>query len=109
MNDSLFPSIDDTSPQQFIAETGYRAGNYRQLARTGASRDQQAQNFRYDDRHFLVAFSPGTESFGSVHTPGLSEKLMRRYIEPYRILRATSICSLRCGASLPQQPPPLPW
>lgn len=90
--DSLFPYTDIVSPHRFVAEAVSRAEECRQLARSRTTQHQQQQKLRYDERHFTVTYSPGTQVWvwTPVRTPGLCEKLLHRYLGPYRIVKAAS-------------------
>lgn len=88
MLDAMLPherDIDDTDAD-YITQ---RAEEARQLARIRIRRQQEYDSSRYNRRHRLVVYEPGERVW--VWTPirrrGLSEKLLKRYFGPYKVLR----------------------
>ncbi|KAM7288648.1 uncharacterized protein ISCGN_028848 [Ixodes scapularis] len=89
MLDSMLPheSVDDGSDDaQVVAQ---RAEEVRQLARLRIQDQQHVDAGRYNLRRRDVHFQPGDRVW--VWTPmrrrGLSEKLLKRYFGPYKVLR----------------------
>lgn len=90
--DSLLPYVSNPTCSDYVTEMVSRAEESRQLARTFTLVSQQRQQAVYDKKHRNAMFSAGDLVW--VWKPerkvGLSEKLLRRYFGPYRILRQIS-------------------
>lgn len=91
MLDAMLPHEPDeigTDADEFTQ----RAEEARQLARVRIHQQQDYDARRYNLRHRLVSYEVGDKVW--VWTPvrrrGLSEKLLRRYFGPYRVLRRIS-------------------
>ncbi|SCV66471.1 Integrase core domain protein [Anaplasma phagocytophilum] len=90
--DTLFPYTDITPQHPFLAQTLCRAEECRQLARLRTDEDRQQQKQRYDEQHSPVTYHPGdlVLVWTPLRTPGLSEKLLHKYLGPYTVLQQTS-------------------
>ncbi|KAM7303540.1 DDE-type integrase/transposase/recombinase [Ixodes scapularis] len=80
------PAVDGSDDAQVVAQ---RAEEVRQLARLRIQAQQRVDTGRYNLRRRDVHFQPGDRVW--VWTPirrrGLSEKLLKRYFGPYKVLR----------------------
>ncbi|KAM7290480.1 DDE-type integrase/transposase/recombinase [Ixodes scapularis] len=80
------PAVDASDDAQVVAQ---RAEEVRQLARLRIKAQQRVDTGRYNLRRRDVHFQPGDRVW--VWTPirrrGLSEKLLKRYFGPYKVLR----------------------
>ena len=80
------PSDDSTDDAQLVSQ---RAEEVRQLARLRIQAQQRVDAGRYNLRRRDVEFQPGDRVW--VWTPirrrGLSEKLLKRYFGPYKVIR----------------------
>ncbi|KAM7313608.1 Transposon Ty3-I Gag-Pol polyprotein [Ixodes scapularis] len=80
------PAVDGSDDAQVVAQ---RAEEVRQLARLRIQAQQRIDTGRYNLRRRDVHFQPGDRVW--VWTPirrrGLSEKLLKRYFGPYKVLR----------------------
>lgn len=90
--DAMLP-VDETSENDHdISDFTERAEEARQLARHRIQQQQQTDANRYNLRRRDVQYAPGDRVW--VWTPvrmrGLSEKLLRRYFGPYKIIRQLS-------------------
>lgn len=90
--DAMLPVGDNTEHKPDISEFIQRAEEARQLARHHIKQQQRVDANRYNLRRRGVDYAPGdlVWIWTPVRTPGLSEKLMRRYFGPYRVLRRVS-------------------
>lgn len=86
--DTLLPATT-SPPSEYARDAIARADHARQIARSRLSASQAAQKTLYDSRHVDVRFSPGSLVllWCPVRRVGLSEKLLSRYMGPYRIVR----------------------
>ena len=86
--DAMLP-VDENSDEQNTSDFTQRAEEARQLARHRIQQQQEADARRYNLRRRDVKYAPGDRVW--VWTPvrvrGLSEKLLRRYFGPYKVLR----------------------
>lgn len=91
MLDAMLPHECDDNETSADAFT-QRAEEARQLARLRIYQQQEYDAGRYNQRHTPVTYETGDRVW--VWTPvrrrGLSEKLLRRYFGPYRVLRRLS-------------------
>lgn len=87
--DAMLP-IDET-PENYYDVHDYiqRAEEARQLARYRILQQQKTDTHRYNLRRRDVQYAPGDRVWVwiPVRIRGLSEKLLRRYFGPYRVLR----------------------
>lgn len=90
--DTLFPYIPDEVRSDYVGDLVTRAEEARQVARQRTVEAQNKDRQRYDAKHRQVVYHPGqlVWIFTPVRKVGLSEKLMKRYFGPYRVLRRTS-------------------
>lgn len=87
--DAMLP-IDETSENDYdVSDYIQRAEEARQLARLRIHQQQKADTHRYNLRRRDVQYAPGDRVWVwiPVRIRGLSEKLLRRYFGPYRVLR----------------------
>ncbi|XP_037505816.1 uncharacterized protein LOC119382164 [Rhipicephalus sanguineus] len=89
MLDAMLPHIDDGSTNGDVADFLQRAQEARQLAGTRIKEQQHTDTRLYNLRRRDQLCAPGDRVM--VWTPirlrGLSEKLLRRYFGPYKIMR----------------------
>lgn len=73
-------------------EYASRAEAARQIARQRIRRQQTIDARRYNLRHQQVTYQPGDQVWvwSPVRLPGRSEKLLRRYFGPYKVIRQVS-------------------
>ncbi|GFV46226.1 transposon Ty3-I Gag-Pol polyprotein [Trichonephila clavipes] len=90
--DTEFPYIADGSEDDYVSRLITRAEESRQLARIRTLEAQHRDKTRYDARHRSVSYQPGelVWVFTPVRKIGLSEKLLKRYFGPYRVVRKLS-------------------
>ncbi|UYV77928.1 hypothetical protein LAZ67_15002896 [Cordylochernes scorpioides] len=90
--DLLFPKFPSEDEDDFIQTLGSRAEEARQLARIHTMRSQGGNKLRYDAHHRNIIYQPGVLVwiYIPVRKVGLSEKLMRRYLGPYKVTRKIS-------------------
>lgn len=90
--DTLFPFQPDDTQDDYVKQLITRVEEARQLARIRTLAAQEKDRQRYDDKHRPVAYSPGdlVWIFTPVRKVGLSEKLLKRYFGPYRVIRRLS-------------------
>lgn len=86
--DAMLPNVTDEENLD-VSEYLQRAEEARQLARLRIKNQQTTDSHRYNLRRRFVEYQPGERVW--VWTPirrrGLSEKLLRRYFGPYRVVR----------------------
>lgn len=93
--DTLFPfhpeDVDGGS-ETYVQNLVLKAEEARQLARLRTLEAQEKDRLRYDASHRPVLYSPGdlVWVFTPVRKVGLSEKLLKRYFGPYKVLRQLS-------------------
>lgn len=87
--------VESTSsvPEQFVS----RVVHCRQLARMNTEASQHVRKCRYDETHRAVSFRPGDAVllWTPVRQPGVSEKLLSRFVGPYTVLEQTSPVNYR--------------
>lgn len=90
MLDAMLPH--DCDSETDAADFTERAEEARQLARVRITSQQALDAQRYNLRHRFVTFKPGERVWVwfPVRRRGLSEKLLRRYFGPYKVLRRLS-------------------
>ncbi|GFU66442.1 transposon Ty3-I Gag-Pol polyprotein [Trichonephila clavipes] len=76
----------------YVSRLITRAEESRQLAKIGTLKAQHRGKTRYDARHRSVSYRTGelVRVFKPVMKVGLSEKLLKRYLGPYRVARKLS-------------------
>ncbi|GFV51475.1 retrovirus-related Pol polyprotein from transposon 17.6 [Trichonephila clavipes] len=82
----------DGSEDDYVSRLITRAEKSRQLARIRTLEAQHRDKTRYDTRHRSVSYRPGklVWVFTPVRKVSLSEKLLKRYFGPYRVVRKLS-------------------
>lgn len=90
--DTVFPFKIDGPSDDFVDRLVTQAEESRQLARIRTLQAQHRDKTRYDATHRDVSYSIGelVWVFTPVRKVGLSEKLLKRYFGPYRIVRKLS-------------------
>lgn len=90
--DAMLPVNDSAEQNPEIGEFIQRAEEARQLARHRIQQRQRIDADRYNLRRREVEYAPGDRVWvwTPVRTRGLSEKLLRRYFGPYRVLHRIS-------------------
>lgn len=91
MLDAMLPH-DCNGSDGDAADFTERAEEARQLARVRITSQQERDARRYNLRHQFAAYTPGERVWiwSPVRRRGLSEKLLRRYFGPYKVLRRIS-------------------
>lgn len=86
--DVIFPYDKENSNENFAQQLITRAEEARQLAKLHILDSQATDKRRYDARHRPITYNVGdlVWVFTPVRKVGLSEKLLRRYFGPYRIV-----------------------
>lgn len=90
--DTLFPFQPDDVEADYVKQLITRTEEARQLARIRTLDAQDKDRTRYNAKHRPVTYKPGdlVWIFTPVRKVGLSEKLLKRYFGPYRVLRHLS-------------------
>ena len=90
--DTLFPYNIHDSEDGYVSRLVTQAEDSRQLARIRTLKAQQKDKILYDSRHRDVLYNPGdlVWIFTPVRKVGLSEKLLKRYFGPYRVVKQLS-------------------
>lgn len=90
--DTVLPYRSDFTEHQSVSDMASYAEECRQLARLQTTRAQADQKRRYDNHHRDISFETGDLVWLSVPQRhiGLSQKLLDKYLGPYRILDRTS-------------------
>lgn len=90
--DTMFPCVDSKEENDYVGDLITKAEEARQLARIRTLKAQAKDSHRYDSRHRMVTYKPGdlVWVFIPVRKVGLSEKLLKRYFGPYKILQRLS-------------------
>ncbi|GFU55463.1 transposon Ty3-I Gag-Pol polyprotein [Trichonephila clavipes] len=90
--DTVFPYITDVSEDYYVSQLVTQAEESRQLARIRTLEAQHRDKTRYYARHWSVSYRPGelVWVFTPVTKAGLSEKLLKCYFDPYRVVRKLS-------------------
>lgn len=90
--DTLFPCEPNDFGDEYVQLIATQAEEVRQLARIHILKSQETDKRRYDEKHRPVCYS--IDDLVWVFTPirkvGLSEKLLKRYFGPYRVIRKLS-------------------
>ncbi|GBN27531.1 Transposon Ty3-I Gag-Pol polyprotein [Araneus ventricosus] len=86
--DTLFPYSIHDSENEYVRRLVTQAEESRQLARIRTLEAQQRDKDRYNSKHRDVSYNPGdlVWVFTPVRKVGLSEKLLKRYFGPYRVV-----------------------
>ena len=107
--DSLLPS-EANSTTFYAHDAIVRAATARRVARDRLLASQADQKRLYDSHHRYVRFSPG--SLVLLWLPsrrvGLSEKLLPRYVGPYRVLRQVTDVTYEISPLTPKPLSPSP-
>jgi transposase InsO family protein len=90
--DTIFPCVEGNEEDDYVSNLITKAEESRQLARLRTLNAQAKDSRRYDSRHRMVSYKPGdlVWVFIPIRKVGLSEKLLKRYFGPYKILRKLS-------------------
>ncbi|GFY47829.1 transposon Ty3-I Gag-Pol polyprotein [Trichonephila inaurata madagascariensis] len=90
--DTVFSYIADKSEDDSASRLVTLAEESRQLARIRTLEAQHKDKTKYDAKHRSVSYRPGklVWVFMPVRKVGLSEKLLKRYFDPYRVVRKLS-------------------
>jgi len=90
--DTMLPFCPDDMDDDYVQNAINRAEEARQLARIRTLKAQEKDSQRYDSRHRMVNYKPGdlVWIFTPVRKVGLSEKLLKKYFGPYKVLRKLS-------------------
>lgn len=90
--DTVFPYHVSTDHNTTLAEAMSRTEECRQLARCRTFEQQSTAKLRYDEHHRHVQYKTGdlVWLWVPVRKPGLCEKLICRYLGPYRVLGRNS-------------------
>ena len=86
-----YPTKELTNYDEYVQDLILTTQEARQIAYTSMLQRQVSYKTRYDKKHRVVQFQPG--DLVCIWTPrrhvGLSEKLLRRYFGPYKVLKQT--------------------
>ncbi|UYV70906.1 hypothetical protein LAZ67_8001072 [Cordylochernes scorpioides] len=90
--DTLFPNPHEDLQEEFIQKIASRIEETRQLARIETLKAQEKDKARYDSKHEAMDYNVGdlVWIFILIRKVGLSEKLMKRYFRPYKVIRKLS-------------------
>lgn len=89
--DTLFPFCPEVE-NDYTKHLVVKTEEARQLARLRTLEAQEKDRRRYNSKHRVVSYSPGdlVWVFTPVRKVGLSEKLLKKYFGPYKVLRRLS-------------------
>lgn len=89
MLDAMLPHVEDDGLNEDVAAFLQRAEEARQLARIHIKNQQRYDTRRYNLRRRDAEYRPGDQVWlwTPIRRRGLSEKLLRRYFGPYKIIR----------------------
>ncbi|UYV66772.1 K02A2.6-like, partial [Cordylochernes scorpioides] len=90
--DSILPYQPAGTAEDYVGHLVTNAEDARMLARLNILQAQSKDKERYDKKHQEVTYKEGdlVWVFTPVRTVGLSEKLLKRYFGPYRVIRQIS-------------------
>ncbi|UYV77192.1 K02A2.6-like [Cordylochernes scorpioides] len=90
--DSILPYQPAGTAEDYVCHLVTNAEDARMLARLNILQAQSKDKERYDKKHQEVTYKEGdlVWVFTPVRTVGLSEKLLKRYFGPYRVIRKIS-------------------
>ncbi|UYV81700.1 hypothetical protein LAZ67_20002038, partial [Cordylochernes scorpioides] len=90
--DSILPYQPAGTAEDYVGHLVTNAEDARMLARLNILQAQSKDKERYDKKHQEVTYKEGdlVWVFTPVRTVGLSEKLLKRYFGPYRVIRKIS-------------------
>ncbi|UYV69914.1 hypothetical protein LAZ67_7001174 [Cordylochernes scorpioides] len=90
--DTIFPYSSASEGEEFIHLVASRAEEARQIARHHIFKAQETNKLNYDARHKGKVYQPGdlVWIFTPIRRVGLSEKLLRRYFGPYKVIKKIS-------------------
>ncbi|UYV82343.1 hypothetical protein LAZ67_21001753, partial [Cordylochernes scorpioides] len=90
--DSILPYQPAGTAEDYVGHLVTNAEDARMLARLNILQAQSKDKERYDKKHQEVTYKEGdlVWVFTPVRTVGLSEKLLKRYFWPYRVIRKIS-------------------
>lgn len=90
--DAMLPFMPDDKDSDYISQLIMNAEEARQLAHLRTLQMQEKDRQRYDSRHRAVHYKVGDMVwiFIPYRKVGLSEKLLKRYFGPYKVLRKLS-------------------
>ncbi|GBM28422.1 hypothetical protein AVEN_262176-1 [Araneus ventricosus] len=90
--DTVFPYSPDGATQDYLQRLLNQTEESRQLARLRTLEAQQKDRRIYDEKHRPVNYNPGdlVWIFTPVRKVGLSEKLLKKYLGPYQVVRKLS-------------------
>ncbi|UYV78461.1 hypothetical protein LAZ67_16001479 [Cordylochernes scorpioides] len=90
--DTIFPYSSASEGEEFIQLVASRAEEARQIARHHIFKAQETNKLNYDARHKGKVYQPGdlVWIFTPIRRVGLSEKLLRRYFGPYKVIKKIS-------------------
>ncbi|UYV63208.1 K02A2.6-like, partial [Cordylochernes scorpioides] len=90
--DSILPYQPAGTAEDYVGHLVTNAEDARMLARLNILQAQSKDKERYDKKHQEVTYKEGdlVLVFTPVRTVGLSEKLLKRYFGPYRVIRKIS-------------------
>ncbi|UYV62930.1 hypothetical protein LAZ67_2002542, partial [Cordylochernes scorpioides] len=90
--DTIFPYSSASEGEEFIQLVASRAEEARQIARHHIFKAQETNKLNYDARHKGKVYQPGdlVWIFTPIRRVGLSEKLLKRYFGPYKVIKKIS-------------------
>ncbi|GBN68623.1 hypothetical protein AVEN_54881-1 [Araneus ventricosus] len=101
----MFPYSINDSENEYVRPFVTQAEESRQLARIRTLEAQQSDKNRYDYKHHDVSYNPGdlVWVFTPVRKVSLSEKLLKRYFGPYRVVQRLSDVTYEVGEPSPRR------
>ncbi|UYV66747.1 hypothetical protein LAZ67_4002754 [Cordylochernes scorpioides] len=90
--DTIFPYSSASEGEEFIQLVASRAEEARQIDRHHIFKAQETNKLNYDARHKGKVCQPGdlVWIFTPIRRVGLSEKLLKRYFGPYKVIKKIS-------------------
>ncbi|UYV70925.1 hypothetical protein LAZ67_8001124 [Cordylochernes scorpioides] len=90
--DTIFPYSSASEGEEFIQLVASRAEEARQIARHHIFKAQETNKLNNDARHKGKVYQPGdlVWIFTPIRRVGLSEKLLKRYFGPYKVIKKIS-------------------
>lgn len=103
--DTVLPFINHPPVSGFAADIVCRAQDARHLARLHTFKSQQQQQLRHAESHSSVTYEIGDIVLLAtpLRQPGLSQKLLSKYIGPYRVVRRLSPTNYEVSPLSPPQ------
>lgn len=93
--DTVLPFVPDSPMSSYPSEVAGRADDARRVARLTTLQSQQQQQLRHDETHNDTTYEVGDQVILAtpIRKQGKCEKLLHKYVGPFRILRRISSTS----------------